>query len=117
MTTWWRTGRLLALIVAVLVTAGLNLSSVQANTMSVEMGKMQGMVSDPSSCTTCPMNPDGSQKPMACAPVCMAAVTVLPGQQAIYLMSNQAVATFPSPASPLHGRDFLPDPYPPRTAI
>ena len=117
MTTWWRSGRLFALLVAVLVTAGLNTSVVQANSMSVKMGAMQGMADGASNCAACPKSSDGSGKPVVCPPVCLASAIALPSQDAIPLMAIQAVIPSPSSFSPLHGRDFLPDPYPPRHAI
>lgn len=117
MTTWWRSRHMFALLLAVFVTVGLSVSAVQTNTMFVKMGAMQGMADGASNCSACPKSSDTSGKPMVCPPVCLASAIALPAQQPVHLMSVQAVVPYPAPFSPLRGRDFLPDPYPPRYAI
>lgn len=109
--------RVLTLFLAVLVTLSLNLSAVQASSMSLQMATMPAMSDMDSSksgdCRKCSSKCDHAAMITACGTVCVAA----------------AIATLPqnSPASfglaqnaflkchwLLRGRTSPPDPYPPK---
>jgi hypothetical protein len=115
----WSARRLLALLIAVSVAAGLGMSPVQASDMAIKMAaadmgaSAMGMPSD-DGCSGCPDRKSDDGKMMACPQVCVApALAVLPGDPALAIASP-APRPAPLPARFLHGCGGVPDPYPPR---
>jgi hypothetical protein len=116
----WSPRHLLALLIAVSVTAGLGMSPVQASTMAAKMAVAADMGASgmdmPShdGCSGCPDQRPDDGKMTACPQACVApSLAVLPGDPALAVASP--VPSFaPLPIAFLHGRNAVPDPYPPR---
>lgn len=120
-----------ALLLAVFVTVGVNVSAVQAGAMSVKMAitpeasmamasdtgmTMPGMgAGSDSDCKACLKGARDTGNPMHCPPICIAPVlAVLPQGLAITLAPPvQQPSALPTPF--LHGRSSLPDPFPPKS--
>jgi hypothetical protein len=126
----WSPKQIVALLLAVFVTAGFGFGAVQANDMSVRMAMSDGsMPSDPGMammpgmgvagggyCDVCAGGTADHGNPMPCSPVCVApAPAVLPQVQAL-----AAILRTPQPPvsrlALLHGRNAPPDPSPPRSS-
>jgi hypothetical protein len=107
----------LAILLAVFVTAGLSLSAAHASNMSAKMDMMSGMgTASDSECPACPGGAGGSDKPMICTPACVAAAFALVPHD-MPVLAAILVPRLPwAPELLLHGRDSLPDPYPPRSS-
>jgi hypothetical protein len=122
--------QILALLLAVLLTAGFSLSGAQASVMSAKMTMMttdMAMPSDAgmsgmsdmgtaadSDCKACLKGAGDTGNPMHCPPTCIApAFAVLPQDLAVMMVPP---AQQPSPLRTpfLHGRSTLPEPSPPR---
>ncbi|MES0097455.1 hypothetical protein [Mesorhizobium sp. M0019] len=122
---------LLVMLLAVVVTAGFSLSAAQAAVMSARMavdGRMT-MAADTGTtdadmakmadardgdCNACLKGSAGNDKPMQCAPTCVAPVlAVLP--EAFPVTGLPRVELPSALTAPfLHGRSLLPEPFPPR---
>ncbi|MER9894456.1 hypothetical protein NKJ40_20650 [Mesorhizobium sp. M0119] len=121
--------RLLVMLLAVLVTAGFSLSAAQAAVMSARMAIDSRMImatdtgttdmakmadAKGGDCSACLKSSADNDKPMQCAPTCVAPVlAVLP--QALPVTGWLRAELPPArPAAFLHGRSLLPEPFPPR---
>jgi hypothetical protein len=109
--------KVVALLLAVFVTAGLSLSAVQAASMVGKMAMASGMgASGHGDCQGCPGDaPDDSGKAMACANVCVVPVVALPSVPAAPTDLIAKLVSFPVQESLLDGTTLTPDPHPPRT--
>jgi hypothetical protein len=124
----WRSPKqILALLLAVLVTAGLSVSVVQANGMAVamamahdmnaavmpDMGEMPAM-GHAGGCAACAKGAGDNGTAMHCPLACTTPVlAVLPQEPAVTtLLRTPHPSASPSPL--LLGRNALPDPSPPR---
>lgn len=107
----WSLRQFLALFLAVFVTVGMSLSTVQASGMSAKMTMTSGM--DVSGCCGCPAGGSGGMKAMSCASMCVAPVlAVFPQAAPLMLINRPASFTVLNPL--LRGKAATPDPYPPR---
>ncbi|MBN8998854.1 MAG: hypothetical protein J0H54_05510 [Rhizobiales bacterium] len=113
----WSVRQILVLLLAVFVTAGMNLSAAQASEMTVKMVMASDMgVSGHDGCQGCPTGGgDDGMKAMACTSVCVAPVLAVPPQTAP-TMIVQLAASYPALAPVLRGQAPAPGHYPPRTA-
>lgn len=100
---------------AVLVTAGMGLSAVQATDMAVKMAMTSDMgASGHGDCGSCGDNSDADGKAMVCPPACVApAIAVLPQASPVTIMPIVTALLLPRDAL-LSGSASAPDPYPPR---
>ena len=109
--------RIFVLLLAVVVTAGIGLSAVQASTMSMKMmDTASGMtMSGPGKCQDCGKSSDSKGMAACVAPAC-------PSPMAAHAPSFMALDLHFVPIHhrfqnrTLLGRDTVPDPYPPRTS-
>lgn len=113
----WSARKLVAVVLAVLVTLGMGLSAVQATDMAAKMtmpSEMAGSTHD--GCQGCPEGSgDDGMAGMTCGSVCTApALAVLP-EQGASMPALQKPARFMVRALLRDGRFAPPDPYPPRT--
>lgn len=100
------------LLLAVLMSAPMSLSAARASEMTVKMATMAGMdMPAEGDCAGCP---DDSAM-TACPPVCVVPILALLPQELATLDRVMAARLAPPLYPPLHGRDFLPDPHPPRS--
>ncbi|OYX71159.1 MAG: hypothetical protein B7Y95_13545 [Rhizobiales bacterium 32-66-11] len=110
----WSARQLVALFLAVFVTAGTSLSAVQASDMTVKMAMASdvgGSGHDP--CQGCPAGDDG-MKAISCAAICVAPVlAVLPEAEPVMLVHK--TVSFITRYPLLHGKTSPPEPYPPRS--
>jgi hypothetical protein len=128
---WCSPKRFLASLLAVLVTAGLSVSAVQANGMAVTMAMTHDMNAtvipdmgaaempamshaDDGECAACPKGASDNGTPMHCPPACTTPVLAVLPQEFVVTVIDQAARLFSSPYPLLHGRNSLPDPSPPR---
>lgn len=112
----WSVRQVLVLLLAVFVTAAVNLSAVQASDMTVKMAMASDMgVSGHDGCQGCPTGGGGDgMKAMACASVCVAPVlAVLP--RLAPTMIAQVAASYATLAPVLRGEAPAPGHHPPRT--
>ncbi|MET2832587.1 hypothetical protein [Mesorhizobium shangrilense] len=119
------------MLLAVFVTVGVSMSAVQASTMAVNMtmalkagmamASETGMTTpgmgaaDDSDCKACVKGTGDNGNPMHCPRTCIAPVlAVLPLEFAVM---SAVRAPLPSalPTPFLHGRNSLPDPFPPKS--
>ena len=108
--------QLLVLILAVLVTAGMGLSAVEASQMTVKMAIAADMgMAGHDGCPGCPDgNGNNGMKAMPCAALCAAPLlAVLPQAEPIGLITMASADPLVMPV--LHGRVPTSDPVPPRT--
>lgn len=112
----WSVRQVLVLLLAVFVTAGMNLSAAQASDMTVKMAMASDMgASGHDGCPGCPTGGvDDGMKAVACASICVAQVLAVLPQMAPTTIALVA-ASYPALAPVLHGRVLEPDHYPPRT--
>ncbi len=110
--------RLLTFMLAVLVTLGLSLSTVEAGSMASEMAKMAAMSDMKSSmfgaCQKCAGKGDHAAMVNACGTVCVAPVIAISPQESLPAFALAQIY-FLRRHSLLHGRAPPPDPYPPRS--
>jgi hypothetical protein len=109
--------RMVVLLIAVFVTAGMDLPAVQASGMS---GKMMDMAASMAASMGASMGGHchecGDSKGMAaCVAAGCVAVAALPRSLEIPAASARPVHRL-HPGLALFGRDSVPDPYPPRTS-
>jgi hypothetical protein len=111
----WSVRQLLTLLLAVLVTAGIGSSVVQASNMATKMAMASDMgASGHSDCGACPTGGKDDAKGVACVPVCVAPLmAMLP--QGTSAPSVQMPAVFTVRYQLPHGLTSPPDPFPPRT--
>lgn len=122
---------MLAMLLAVLLTAGFSLSAAQARAMSATMtaGMVAGdgmampaapgtdMMADTAmngDCKGCLKGAGGDGKATYCPPTCIASVLAVLPQDLDITTTPLPSQPSPLPAPFLHGRSSLPDPYPPR---
>jgi hypothetical protein len=128
----WRSPKqILALLLAVLVAAGLSASVVRANGMAVTMAMTHDMNAammpdmgaartaamshaDDGGCAACPKGLGDNASPMHCPPACAVPVVAVLPQELAVTMIGQMAPLFSSQYALLHGRNALPDPSPPR---
>lgn len=120
----------LVMLLAVFLTAGFSLSAAQASIMSAKMmmttgsgmtmpaGTGMAEMADTAmngDCNACLKGAGDTGKPMHCPPTCIAPVlAVLPQGLAITVVPQvQQPSALPTPF--LHGRNSLPDPFPPKS--
>jgi len=113
----WPTRRVLALLLAVFVVAGLSLSAVQASDMAVKMSMMSGMgMSGGGDCSGCPDRAANGKGVAACLSVCVVPVVALtpqiPSAETAVSLRRLSPPLYPT----LYGRNPPPDPYPPRSS-
>ena len=112
----WSVRQVLVLFLAIFVTAGMGLSSVQANQMAMTMAMTSEMdMAGHDGCPGCPSG-DGESgtKAMTCAAICVAPLlAILPHAEPIAFMATNAYEPIVMPV--LHGQAWPSDPYPPRT--
>jgi hypothetical protein len=109
--------QLIVLLFAVFVTAGMGLSAVQANNMSIEMMDMASSVgkSGGGSCNDC-CGPGDSTGMAFCAPSeCVAPVAAHIPSVEVLDMASTAIYRLHLDVA-LLGKGSSPDPYPPRTS-
>lgn len=109
--------RIFLLLLAVLVTAGMGLSAVQANTMNMNTMDMgAGMVmTGAAKCNDCGSSTESKGMTACTAPACTAQVaTEAPLVLALDMVFAPVRHSIFSRI--LLGRDTVPDPYPPRTS-
>ena len=109
--------RIFVLLVAVLVTAGVGLSAVQASTMNMNtMDMASGMaMTGAAMCNDCGTSGDSKGMAACTAPACAAqVVTEAPLVFALDIVSTLVHHSIFNRF--LLGRDTVPDPYPPRTS-
>lgn len=110
----WSIRQLFVLVLAVLVTAGMGLSVVQAAGVMPEMGKtsmMAGMdESGDQGCKQCGDISGG--RAMTCSPICASPLAANP--QALFQPVARVAVLFGSLRHLLTGRLLPPEPYPPR---
>ena len=107
--------RMLVFFLAVVVTAGMGLSVVQASAMSFKMMDMPDGMMTPGmgSCSDCP---SGESKGMtACANAGCFTVAMSPNLASATVADLAASTVRHHPDVALLGRDVKPDPYPPRS--
>jgi hypothetical protein len=105
--------RLFVVLLAMFVTLGLSLSSVQASARHVDMAMSGGMdMAKHPDCPNC-KGEDGAAKAKACGIVCVAPVlAVLPAPALAISGPRDSLAAMWTDF--LHSRSIPPDPYPPR---
>jgi hypothetical protein len=106
-TARWTVACLLGLILS----AGIGLSAVEANTMMVEMAMAGDANAAGNGCAGCAGDSFGSGD---CSSVCAASVFSFPAQTAIPA-SPMAMTPILSITQLLRGADVAPDPHPPRS--
>ncbi len=121
----------IALLLAVLVTAGFSLSAAQASAMSAKMAMTPSMsmsmlgdtnittlgLSAAGDCAACQKGSGDNGNPMHCPPVCVAPVlAMLPQAFELNLMKPTA-QLFAWHYPLLSGRNSVPDPSPPKSSI
>lgn len=113
----WSARKLVALLLAVFVAAGMSLSVAQASGMTARMATMSEMdMSAQGGCQDCPDQPgDSGMKAMACGNVCAAPVLATLPAAAVPVLVGEKAASLVAGDPLLHGRALAPDPYPPRT--
>jgi hypothetical protein len=100
------------LLLAVLMSAAMSLSAAWASEITVKMAAMTGMdMPAEGDCAGCP--DDGAMT--VCQPVCVVPILALLPQELAALDRVTAARLAPPLYPPLYGRDFLPDPHPPRS--
>jgi hypothetical protein len=112
MATWRSHSRIFALLLAILVAAGFGLSAVQATTMPVRMSTTADIGSY-CDYAACPVGTRDDGCSICCPQLCIAPVAVLP-QDLVVGTNVQKPLPFLSLMALLHGRNSLPDPFPPR---
>ncbi|MER8387519.1 hypothetical protein NKG60_04065 [Mesorhizobium sp. M1428] len=122
---------LLTMLLAMVVTAGFSLSAAQAAVMSARMAidSRMMMASDAGTtgadmakmadakggdCSACLKSSADNDKPMQCAPTCVAPVLAVLPEALPVTGLPQAELPPALPAAFLHGRSLLPEPFPPR---
>ncbi len=111
----WSVRQLLILLFAVLVTAGIGSSVVQASNMATKMVMVSDMgASGQGHCGACPTGGKDDAKPMACAPVCVVPLMAMLPHGASTL-SMQMSEVFALRYRLPQGLISPPDPFPPRT--
>jgi hypothetical protein len=107
----------LALLIAVVVTAGLSTSAIQANDMAIQMAIAtdMGMQSE-GGCSDCPDQNTDNGKTTACSQACVAPVLAIAPQFPVVMPFPPVPGAVAMQYSLLHGRDAGPDPYPPKTS-
>jgi len=109
--------RLLTFMLAVFVTLGLSLFTVEAGSVASEMAKMAAMSDMKSSmsgtCQKCASKSDHAAMVTACGTICVAPAVAISQQESLPAFALAQIY-FPSRPSLLHGLASPPDPYPPR---
>jgi hypothetical protein len=110
----WSARQLFAIFFAVLVTAGMSLSVVQASQMTSKMAMGSGVsLSGEDGCQDCPSGGNGVPA-KSCTATCVTPIlSVLP--EAAPVMLAPEPISFAARYPLLRGRTSSPDPYPPRT--
>ncbi|TAU14713.1 hypothetical protein ELI47_38555 [Rhizobium ruizarguesonis] len=113
----WSARKLIALLFAASVAAGMSLSVAQASIMAARMVTMSQMdMPDHSGCPGLSDKPgDKGSKAMACGGVCATPVVALLPLEALVVVVGKP-ASLATRAPLHHGRAFPPDPHPPRTS-
>lgn len=114
----WSARKLIALLLAVFIAAGMSLSIAQASSMTAKMATLSEMdMPDHGDCQDCPDQPrDNGMKAMACGNVCAAPVLATLPVAAVPVLVGEKAASIVAGDPLLHGRALRPDPYPPRTS-
>ena len=111
----WSVRQIFVFVLAVLVTAGMGLSAVQATTAMPETAKMSMMAGmDKSSdhgCKQCGGDMGGGRA-MVCGPVCVGWLAANP--QPVFQPVTRVAVRFVGFRHLLTGRSLAPEPYPPR---
>ena len=109
------TRQIFILFLAVLVTAGMGMSAVQAADMTVRKAMTSDMsASGHGDCTKCSGSNGADGKVMVCPPACIApVVAVLPPVGPVIIMPVVTIPSVPRDVL-LSGSASAPDPYPPR---
>ncbi|RTL91474.1 hypothetical protein EJV44_19650 [Ancylobacter aquaticus] len=111
---YWSLRRVLALLLAVLVTAGMNLSMAHASDVAAKRVATADVgVSAYDGCQGCPNGGDHGMKAAACAALCATPVLAVLPQEAP-APALQRTVSFAVHSLLLHGMALPPDPYPPR---
>lgn len=110
----WSLRWILVLLLAVLVTAGMNLSMVHASDVAAKrVVTADAGVSAYDGCQGCPNGGDHGKKAAACAALCATPVVAVLPQEAPAMAVQRAVS-FAMHSPLLHGMALPPAPYPPR---
>jgi hypothetical protein len=105
----WSVRQIFVFVLAVLVTADIGLSAVQAATAMPEVAKMSMMPG--MSCKQCGGDMGGG-KAMMCSPVCVSTLAAVP--QMVSEPMTRVAVSFGEFDPMLTGRSLAPEPYPPR---
>ncbi|PZQ85427.1 MAG: hypothetical protein DI549_01740 [Ancylobacter novellus] len=110
----WSLRRVLVLLLAVLITAGMNLSMAHASDVTAKKVVTADVgVSAYDGCQGCPNGGDHGVNGAACAALCATPVLAVLPQEALAL-DLQRTVSFAGHSPLLHGMAMPPDPYPPR---
>ncbi|WP_244538147.1 hypothetical protein [Mesorhizobium sp. YR577] len=91
------------------------MSPVQASDMAVKMAMTSGMaMPTDGDCSGCPDQGTDGGKMTVCPQVCVAPVLALLPENPAFGIAPPAPRLTPLRSSFLHGRDAVPDPYPPK---
>lgn len=112
--------RIFVLLVAALVTAGMGLPVVQANSMPMQMMDMGNAMADgmlmpmAAKCPDCDKSDQTTGMPSCVAPACTVQSAVSPIGEALRVVQFGMLRLRPLRSRLLVGHNSVPDPYPPR---